>query len=198
LDSLVNFSVEVENVVATMAAANLKAHIQNPLLLSELVDKLPPQLRLDWALYARQFDSADISHLSDWLYELATAASSIVSYGQATPREEKKKPQRVSFHEQPIEYAGVKAPQKQEFDRKCIMCSDGHFVATCTKFNSSITQDVTFAFSNVLTYVFVAPITQDVDVHLEQSAVACLNCNSKHAKMQGLFLQICAMYIFKL
>lgn len=132
LDNLISFSVEVKNLVATMVASDLQSHLENPLLLSELIEKLPTQLRLEWAMFSRQ-KFVNLTHFSEWLFELATAASSVVSYGSTAPREEKKKQQRVNFHEQ-ANNEDNNVSNKGENTNKCVICSKNHLVKECDKF----------------------------------------------------------------
>lgn len=51
LDTLIDFGLAVENLVVHLQAAKQENHLTNPVLLQELVMKLPAQLRLDWARY---------------------------------------------------------------------------------------------------------------------------------------------------
>lgn len=79
LESIIQFSLSVQNLHATMEACNLIAHINNPMLVQELVEKLPPTLKLDWARYlqANVMLLNNISTLSKWLSELANAACKV-------------------------------------------------------------------------------------------------------------------------
>ena len=56
LSTVVLFSAAVNNLVATLEQANMVGHLSNPNLLREIIDKLPPHLKLDWASYKRKVD----------------------------------------------------------------------------------------------------------------------------------------------
>ena len=47
------------------------------MLLQELTDKLPPQIKLSWAMYKRTITSVSISSFATWLQDMADAASEV-------------------------------------------------------------------------------------------------------------------------
>lgn len=77
LDSIVKYSLDVENICATMQMAGCSSHLNNPILLQELVERLPPIIRLNWSIYRQTLPTTDISHFSTWLFELGRAANDI-------------------------------------------------------------------------------------------------------------------------
>lgn len=48
LDTLVEFSDEVKNFVATIECLNKEEHLHSPILLNELLNKLPTSYKLSW------------------------------------------------------------------------------------------------------------------------------------------------------
>ena len=124
LETLIHFSLDVRNIVATMEAANLKNHLNNPMMIQEFLDRLPPQMRLDWAMYARHLSSATLPEFSDWLFSLAEAASS-VTIGSVSVTEEKRKVSRVNLHGE-----SESKTEKQHIELKYFGCgSNGQFVS---------------------------------------------------------------------
>ncbi|XP_044573440.1 uncharacterized protein LOC123257680 [Drosophila ananassae] len=79
LEALIEYALAVRNVCAIMEACDLKAHLNNPMLVKELVDKLPNQHKLNWAMQPRDDRIAAVKAFSDWLYKIAEAASSVVA-----------------------------------------------------------------------------------------------------------------------
>ncbi|XP_043066490.1 uncharacterized protein [Drosophila bipectinata] len=79
LEALIEYALAVRNVCATMEACDLKAHLNNPMLVKELVDKLPNQHKLNWAMQPRDDRVAAVKAFSDWLYKIAEAASLVVA-----------------------------------------------------------------------------------------------------------------------
>lgn len=78
INGLINFALVVRNLVATIEASGLIEHRNNPTLLYEVVEKLPPQIKLDWAKYKYNAGETSLVTFSRWLYELAEAASEVV------------------------------------------------------------------------------------------------------------------------
>lgn len=83
LESIINFSLSVDNVCATIAASGLVNHLSNPLLLQELVDKLPSNLKLQWGMVKQQFLSPTLNEFGVWLSDIARAASEVTLNVQA-------------------------------------------------------------------------------------------------------------------
>ncbi|XP_053692049.1 uncharacterized protein LOC128740530 [Sabethes cyaneus] len=79
LESLVNFALTVENLVATIEACGVQDFMYNASLKFELVDRLPPTLRLDWAKYTRGNLAPNLADFSKWLYSMAEDASAVMS-----------------------------------------------------------------------------------------------------------------------
>ncbi|XP_041632480.1 uncharacterized protein [Drosophila kikkawai] len=134
LESLIDFAMAVRNACATMEACNLYAHLDNPMLLRELVDKLPTQHKLSWALHPRSPSIPVVKSFSDWIYHLAEAASTVMP-GQNS----------WSVNTNTQAFAGEKhqaisdSEDDQQQDAKpnpaCVMCnSTEHYAAQCEKF----------------------------------------------------------------
>ncbi|XP_053686496.1 uncharacterized protein LOC128736038 [Sabethes cyaneus] len=78
LETVVNFSLSVKNMVATIRACEVDDYIFNASLRYELVERLPPSLKLDWARFSRGYVNANIAHFSAWLYTIAEDASAVM------------------------------------------------------------------------------------------------------------------------
>ncbi|XP_065095683.1 uncharacterized protein LOC135717497 [Ochlerotatus camptorhynchus] len=77
LGTLVDFALAVRNMVATVKACQLEEHLCNLTLLHSLTERLPPMIRLNWATHRQSLHAVTISEFSDWLYNLAEAASTV-------------------------------------------------------------------------------------------------------------------------
>ncbi|XP_062715630.1 uncharacterized protein LOC134291645 [Aedes albopictus] len=71
LDTVIDFALTVQNLCATIEACELLEYTYNVALLKELVDKLPPSLKLDWAKHRRTLATVHLTAFADWLYDLA-------------------------------------------------------------------------------------------------------------------------------
>ncbi|XP_062713248.1 uncharacterized protein LOC134290198 [Aedes albopictus] len=144
LESLVNFGLVVQNLVGHLKAANQQAHLSNPTLLQELVDKLPPHLRLDWALFKRNCGVVDLGTFCDYMSAITSAASDVAHFTDFDgPRAvENEKPRRekayinahVSAEPRRFEQHGKKVDTQE---RPCYVCqSVKHRIRDCNKFKS--------------------------------------------------------------
>lgn len=84
LETLIRFSTSVQNFVRVIVATQLNNHLNNPMLLQELLEKLPAQLRIDWALNHPDLSTANLATFSDWLARISRAAN-MVSHGAGKP-----------------------------------------------------------------------------------------------------------------
>ena len=77
---LLDFAVTVQNLVTTIANVNAQAHLHNPSLMTELVDRLPPSLRLPWGEQVAQLGPTNVNleHFSKWLTAKANAPSFVM------------------------------------------------------------------------------------------------------------------------
>ncbi|XP_044572580.1 uncharacterized protein LOC123257464 [Drosophila ananassae] len=136
LETLIDFAMAVRNACATMEACRLHRHMVNPMLLQELVDKLPTHHKLSWAMHQRCDSIPIIQSFSDWLYKLAEAASTVLPGSSA-------KTNSVNTHSQTRRGSSNEATFDTEVDlqeetrasQTCIMCnSTEHTAAQCEKF----------------------------------------------------------------
>ncbi|XP_062713903.1 uncharacterized protein LOC134290730 [Aedes albopictus] len=144
LETLVNFGLVVQNLVGHLKAANQQAHLTNPTLLQELVDKLPPHLRLDWALYKKSAGLVDLGTFCDYMSVITSAASDVAHFndfdGVRPVGSEKQRKERafVNAHvsAEPRNFEQGKKAENQE--RPCFICqSVKHRIKDCHKFKSS-------------------------------------------------------------
>lgn len=158
LQSLVKFSMSVQNICGTIKTANLTDHLKNPNLMKQLVDKLPASLQLQWASHKQSISGADMNTLGKWLYELAKLASSISGppkvrkekysensnqkkFGQHRSKEETSEKEFINAQIESSYAAKTNSPSKEQ--KKCPVCkqSSCQRVKDCKKFESLNTKD---------------------------------------------------------
>ncbi|XP_055589878.1 uncharacterized protein LOC129742057 [Uranotaenia lowii] len=76
-DTLVTFGIVVKNLCAVLIATDQEAHLNNPSLLVELVNKLPYHLQLDWAIYRQRSSRKDIQGFASYMSIISSAASDL-------------------------------------------------------------------------------------------------------------------------
>ncbi|XP_068143463.1 uncharacterized protein [Drosophila tropicalis] len=62
-----------------MEACGLTGYMQNPMLVQELLEKLPTQLKLQWAMFPKDTKIPSMESFSNWIYDIAEAASQVTS-----------------------------------------------------------------------------------------------------------------------
>ena len=77
---LLDFAAAVQNLVTTIKSVNAQAHLNNPNLMTELVTRLPPSLRLSWGQQVAQLGPTKVNlhDFSTWLSKVATALSFVI------------------------------------------------------------------------------------------------------------------------
>lgn len=131
LETLVDFAVNVENFCATVDACGLEEHLYNVSLMHQLVGKLPPSIKLNWAQYRQTLPAVNLASFSRWLYSLAEAASAITIpniVGEVEPagtesRGSRKGNMFVNSHSENI-YSGTAPPKSstKAASEDCIVC----------------------------------------------------------------------------
>lgn len=99
LETIMDFAVEVQNFCSIVDACGLEEHMYNVSMLHQLVNKLPPSIKLDWARYRQMYSKVNLATFGNWLYSLAEAASSVTIPGVQdckTVRSEARPPKKGS------------------------------------------------------------------------------------------------------
>lgn len=80
LGTFITFGTIVGQLCAHIEATHLQSHLMNPLLISELVDKLPSSTKLEWVRYRKDKKEVNLRTLNNFLSELVLVASEVVNY----------------------------------------------------------------------------------------------------------------------
>lgn len=79
LDTIIEFSLAIQNLCATIEACKLDEYSYNIALLNEFVNKLPCGFKVEWAKHRRNLPRANIREFAYWLNELAETVCPIAS-----------------------------------------------------------------------------------------------------------------------
>ncbi|XP_058816184.1 uncharacterized protein LOC131679471 [Topomyia yanbarensis] len=149
LETLVTFGREVRNLVTYIEASNLQAHLSNPMLLMELVGKLPPSMRLEWGLHCQRISDASLRAFSDYASSIKIAACQVslpTDYGHADGSSrrslKKEKDGFVNTHStdnehgsEPGEKLTATYSNQNRERRPCLACQcTDHRIRNCDKF----------------------------------------------------------------
>lgn len=88
LDQLMDFAFEVQSMCTTVESLDRPNHLSDPLLIDDLVEKLPTQEKKEWARFRAGRRDVTVKTLATWLYDLAKLLSTVTSH-QATKHDSK-------------------------------------------------------------------------------------------------------------
>lgn len=122
-DSIIAYSLQVNNLCATMKTASMSDHLWNPMLIQELVDKLPSQLRFDWAIYKSQIQTpVSLETFNNWFESRAVSLTAVLS----------KPPQLSKFSKSSKGYVNLHESSEEKF---CVICLEQcKGIPLCPKF----------------------------------------------------------------
>ncbi|XP_055918440.1 uncharacterized protein LOC129950533 [Eupeodes corollae] len=134
LDSIVTFAIAVQNLCATVEACGITDHLNYPMLTQELVEKLPPSLRLNWAIHKQSLSSCTLMHFSRWMFSLAEAANGVLATAPSTNVVERKA--QKGWKDKAVVNAHYTGNTRQE--NQCYICEGiCASVAECKKFKEA-------------------------------------------------------------
>ncbi|XP_055522650.1 uncharacterized protein LOC129716836 [Wyeomyia smithii] len=143
LETVVNFALTVENLIATIQVCEVHDFVYNASLRYELVERLPSALKLDWAKHSRDKPNPNLLDFSSWLYSTAEDASAVMPSGSGESRQRSfKKDGFLNMHSE-IESSSSKphtAPMQtkqtaySECEKQCPICKKAcASVPKCTR-----------------------------------------------------------------
>ncbi|XP_055623038.1 uncharacterized protein LOC129766494 [Toxorhynchites rutilus septentrionalis] len=143
LETVIDFGLAVQNLVDHLQAAHQESHLSNPMMMQELVEKLPGSLKLDWALHKSQEPIPTLRTFSSFMTKLVTAASEVTfeSPNVNVNRSERNRPRDKAYIQSHSAVPETFTIPSIEFNAKprkiCAVCNrDGHRVAECSEFKS--------------------------------------------------------------
>lgn len=121
--TLIQFSITVNNAVQTMLSSGMKDHLWNPILLQDILEKLPTNMKYEWAEFKiNKANKVNLEDFNQWLQQKAVVASRLLSSAPTLSDNTRRHPRNdgVFTH---IE------------ERKCIICSSNCLsVSRCESF----------------------------------------------------------------
>lgn len=75
IEKLVDYALAVQNLCSTIDACGRKEYMRDVTLMQDLVSKLPPAIKLDWARHSKTLKKSNLVAFSDWIYSIAEDAS---------------------------------------------------------------------------------------------------------------------------
>ncbi|XP_055614883.1 uncharacterized protein LOC129761194 [Toxorhynchites rutilus septentrionalis] len=150
LDTLISFGLACKNLCGHLRAAGLNDYLSNPMLLQELVNKLPANIKLNWSLFKRQQRVVDLTTFGSYMDDIVTAVSDVTFTYEAdehrVSRHEKPKPKEklyVNAHATDISKPNISiVNHKGVTPKPCPVCQkEGHKAKDCYTFRSMTLND---------------------------------------------------------
>lgn len=144
LQTVMEFGLMVQNLVDHLVAAGQITHLSNPVLLMELVEKLPGPLKLDWATFKSRHQVPTLATFGEFMSGLVTAASEVTfelpntigNYKGEKHRYNEKGIIHTHSSETEVQTTLTKTTESpQKLSKVCAACNqNGHRLSECRQF----------------------------------------------------------------
>lgn len=147
LKSIVDYGLAVQNLIDHMVLSEQQAHLTNPLLLNELVEKLPTQFKLQWSSFKQTQLNVNLATFNSFISNLVCLASDLLVSSESY--QGNSKGSRVDKHKEKLfvhckdrsdEPENAEQPPEPIQDRSfkaCTYCEEeNHQISSCETFRS--------------------------------------------------------------
>ena len=142
-ETLISFSTSVSTMANCIESMKCQAHLSNPMLVKELMGKLPPSMKLRWGREVKEKYASMPPTIHDfalWLSDLAEDASYVYTPSETTPTktDRKKGEKSKAKEESSMVTTDSLTPAKVTSQFKgCAFCGDAsHSIGKCPKFDA--------------------------------------------------------------
>lgn len=87
LETFIHFGIIVKQLCDHLEAAGLTDHLNNPMLVQELVEKLPPNYKLDWVRFKRFSHGSPLRMFTDFISDVVSDVSEVADFSAASSPE---------------------------------------------------------------------------------------------------------------
>ncbi|XP_038117193.1 uncharacterized protein LOC119769289 [Culex quinquefasciatus] len=137
LDTFIHFGITIKQLCDHLEVSGMKDHLNNPMLVQELVERLPTSHQLDWVRYRRGKVNTPLRMLSDFLSELVEDVSEVAEFAALSLQEptkshggKGKRNEFVHLHEATREKAAG-----GRTSMACYVCKQtSHLIRNCSEF----------------------------------------------------------------
>ncbi|XP_065089673.1 uncharacterized protein LOC135710890 [Ochlerotatus camptorhynchus] len=140
LEMFVNFGITVKQLCDHLEAARLNDHLNNPMLVQELVDNLPPSYKLDWVRYKRGKEDSPLRMFTDFMTEIVSDVSEVTEFSTLSVNERashgRENPRKKEFvHVHDSEQKQSEELRREVVSRPCWICRrTDHMIKSCGEF----------------------------------------------------------------
>ncbi|XP_055632594.1 uncharacterized protein LOC129773069 [Toxorhynchites rutilus septentrionalis] len=87
LESFIHFGITVKQLCDHLETARLHEHLNNPMLVQELVDKLPPSYKLDWVRFKRNKVESPLRMFTNFTNDIVSDVSEVTEFATLSVHE---------------------------------------------------------------------------------------------------------------
>ncbi|XP_058458201.1 uncharacterized protein LOC131434928 [Malaya genurostris] len=144
LSSIVCYGLAIQNLVDHIVLAEQQAHLSNPMLLQELVDKLPASLKMQWGTFKQAYTNVNLATFNGFMSGLVNLASelcidvvSVQNYQQSQRTEKQKQKEKLFTHSSVLPSTSKDRSVEESTSKACAYCGkDDHQIINCRGFKS--------------------------------------------------------------
>ncbi|XP_058449373.1 uncharacterized protein LOC131429324 [Malaya genurostris] len=152
LETFLYFGITVKQLCDHLEAASLHDHLSNPMLVQELVGKLPPEYKIDWVRFKRSRTGTPLRVFTDFINDIVSEISEVTDFtgieckaNQGLERTKQKRKEYVNTHHQPNASSIAKISSGAAIlkgKRPCLVCRRmDHKIRFCDDFAKLSIQD---------------------------------------------------------
>ncbi|XP_062704617.1 uncharacterized protein LOC134286930 [Aedes albopictus] len=140
LETFISFGITVKQLCDHLEAAQLNDHLNNPMLVQELVDKLPPSYKLDWVRYKRGRVDSPLRMFTRFTTNIVSDVSEVTEFSTLSVNERarpgRENPRRKEFvHVHESERKQSEGSRSEMASRPCWICKrTDHLIRNCNEF----------------------------------------------------------------
>ncbi|XP_058816664.1 uncharacterized protein LOC131679936 [Topomyia yanbarensis] len=141
LETFISFGITVKQLCDHLEASGLCDHLNNPMLVQELVDKLPPSYKLDWVRYKRGKVDSPLRMFTNFTNDIVSDVSEVtefstLSLGEREPsrmgKGNSRKKEFVHLHDADQVSDEI---QRETVTKPCWICKrTDHLIRCCEEF----------------------------------------------------------------
>ncbi|XP_053692563.1 uncharacterized protein LOC128741013 [Sabethes cyaneus] len=139
LGTFISFGITVKQLCDHLEAARLNDHLNNPMMVQELVDKLPPSYKLEWVRFKRGREGTPLRKFTNFITEIVADVSEVADFSVA--EKDQMRPARTSPSKKEYVHLHDSGPERSAtsqggtFSKACWICNrTDHMIKFCDDF----------------------------------------------------------------
>ncbi|XP_053690800.1 uncharacterized protein LOC128743113 [Sabethes cyaneus] len=141
LETFIHFGITVKQLCDHLEAAKLVDHLSNPMLVQELVDKLPPNYKLDWVRYKRNQVGTPLRIFTEFMNGIVSDVSEVSEFSTHDLHDHSERSARAKQNKKEFVHVHNSFPGKRETtpnvksEKPCWVCKrTDHKIRFCDDF----------------------------------------------------------------